>query len=90
MEQRRAKNVSKAEPASKPQAPTIVRTRRFILEGVLFHADVDKRSAMIRDRQDGKNRLVKVGDTFRGYTVEVIEIAKVILLKGNSMVVLKL
>jgi len=90
MEQRQAKAVPKVKPASKPKAPTLVRTNRFVLEGILFHSDVDKRSAMIRDRRDGKNRLVKVGDTFRGYTVEVIEIAKVILLKGNSMIVLKL
>jgi cytoskeletal protein RodZ len=90
MEQRRAKAVPKAEPPSKPKSPTLVRTSRFLLEGILFHSDVDKRSAMIRDRRDGKNRLVKVGDTFRGYTVEVIEISKVILLKGNSMIVLKL
>jgi len=90
MEQRQAKAVSKAEPAPKPKPPTLVRTNRFMLEGILFHSDIGKRSAMIRDRRDGKNRLVKVGDTFRGYTVEIIEIAKVILLKGNSMIVLKL
>jgi len=90
MEQRQAKAAPKVEPSSKPKTPTLVRTRRFMLEGILFHSHIDKRSAMIRDRRDGKNRLVKVGDAFRGYTVEVIEISKVILLKGNSMIVLKL
>ncbi len=88
-EQRQAKAVLTVAP-SKPKPPTLVRTSRLVLEGILFHSDIGKRSAMIRDRRDGKNRLVKVKDTFKGYTVEVIEISKVILLKGNSMIVLKL
>ncbi|MBI5179129.1 MAG: hypothetical protein HZA04_07700 [Nitrospinae bacterium] len=71
-------------PAQAAPAPSVV------LDGIIYHAEPDKRSALLRLRGQSSSSLVKIGDPFAGLKVESIEQSRVALSGGAAPVELKL
>jgi len=61
----------------------------MVLEGILYHKDVRKRTAMLRTR-GGSATLAKVGGTYNGFRVTKIDMGKVTLLKDGQLLILKI
>ncbi len=61
-----------------------------VLDGIIFHTDPTKRSALIRLASQPSSSLVKIGDEFGGYRIEIIDQNKVGISVGNKLVELRL
>ncbi len=55
----------------------------FTLDGIIYHEEAGKRSALVRVR-GGESVLLRTGETVHGYTVELIDQARVLLVKESG------
>lgn len=62
----------------------------FALEGIIFHADPDKRLAIMRIGANGNEATVRIGDTLGSWLVGDIQLDKVTFSNQAKTVVLKL
>jgi hypothetical protein len=62
----------------------------FVVEGIVFHSDIGKRSAYIRLRDSGHGKVLHVGDGVGPFRLSVIEDSSVTLYHVNRILILEI
>ena len=62
----------------------------LILDGVVFHPDIQERSATIRSKSEKSGKIYRVGDVLMGFKLLRIEESSVTLYDGKKLLKLRL